>query len=73
VTRINASMTMTRLGLEADDLLMGIVTFRPDEDGDGWYCFCSDPPEPHVARGRTGKEAMVKLLKWIQARRVVYR
>jgi hypothetical protein len=70
---VNASMSVARLGLEADDLLMGIITLRPDEDGDGWFAFCSDPPEPKVTRGRTGKEAMVRLIRWVAARRKVYR
>lgn len=69
----NVGMSIARVGLEADDLLMGIVTLRPDEDGEGWYAFCSDPPEPHVAYGRTGKEAFVKLVRWVSKRRRVYR
>lgn len=74
MSRINADMDMARLGLEADDLLMGLVTFRPPErDGDDWFCFCSEPPEPRVERGRTGKEALVRLLKFVSARRKVYR
>jgi hypothetical protein len=71
---VNASMSVARLGLEADDLLMGIITLRPPEDSDDdWKCFCSDPPEPKVTRGRTGKEAMVRLIRWVAARRKVYR
>jgi hypothetical protein len=71
---INARMTMARLGVEADELLAGIVTFRPPDSGDEeWACFCSNPPEPYVAFGRTGREAFAKLLRWIQKRRVVYR
>jgi hypothetical protein len=69
----NVGMSLARIGLEADDLLMGIVTLRPDEDGEGWYAFCSDPPEPHVTYGRTGKEAFVKLVRWVSKRRRVYR
>ncbi len=70
---VNAAMTMERLGLEADELLMGLVTMRADEDDEGWYAFCSDPPEPHVAYGLTGKEALVKLIRWVAKRREVYR
>lgn len=74
MSRVNASMSMARLGLEADDLLMGLVTFRPPEDADDdWKVFCSDPPEPRVERGRTGKEALVRLIKFVAARRKVYR
>lgn len=74
MSRVNASMSMTRLGIEADDLLLGLVTFRPPEDpDDDWACFCSNPPEPHTERGRTGREAFARLIKWVGARRVVYR
>lgn len=74
MSRVSVSMDMRRLGLEADDLLMGIITLRPpDDEDDDWKCFCSDPPEPKVTRGRTGKEAMVRLIKWVAARRKVYR
>lgn len=74
MSRVNVSMDMARLGLEADDLLMGLVTFRPPEaEGEPWYCFCSDPPEPRVEQGRTGKEALVRLIKFVAARRKVYR
>lgn len=72
MNRITAQMTIARLGLEADDLLMGLVTFRPDEEG-GWYCFCSDPPEPKTTQGRTAREAFARLIKWVAARRKVYR
>lgn len=74
MSRVNAQMEIARLGLEADELLMGLVTFRPPErEGEDWFCFCSDPPEPHTARGRTGREALVRLIKWVAARRKVYR
>lgn len=74
MSRVNASMSMTRLGLEADDLLMGLVTFRPPErPGEDWFVFCSDPPFPRTERGRTGREAFARLIKWVSARRKVYR
>ena len=66
MTHITAAMSLERLGLEADDLGCGPVTLRPDEDGDGWFAFCSSPPEPHVARGKTGKEAFARLLCFVQ-------
>lgn len=74
MSRISVSMSMTRLGLEADDLLMGNVSWRPPDGPDeDWACFCSNPPEPHVTFGRSGKEAFARLIKWVGARRKVYR
>jgi hypothetical protein len=70
---ISTRMTMARLGIEADDLLVGMVTLKPDECGDGWYAYCANPPWPHVARGATGKEAFARLLQWVAKRRKVYR
>lgn len=74
MSRITAAMSMSRLGLEADELLVGMVTFRPpaDEDDD-WSVYCSNPPWPHTARGRTGREAFARLLQWVAKRRKVYR
>lgn len=71
---INARMTIERLGLEADDLEAGMVTIKPpEEEGDHWIAYCSNPPWPHTARGRTCREAFAKLLQWISKRRKVYR
>lgn len=64
---------MTRLGVEADDLEMGMVTFKPDESGDGWYAYCSNPPWPHVEYGTSAREAFAKLLRWVAKRRKVIR
>ena len=64
-------MSLTRLGIESDDLEMGVVTFRPGADC--WFAFCSNPPEPHVAHAPTGKEAYVRLIRWVAQRRKVDR
>jgi hypothetical protein len=71
---INARMSLARLGLEGDELEIGMVTFRPPaEEGDDWACYCANPPWPYTARGRTGREAFARLLQWISKRRKVYR
>lgn len=66
---IYARMSIARLGVEADELGAGLITFRRDEDDHGWFCFASEARVPHVARGRTGKEAFAELLRFLRALR----
>lgn len=71
---INARMSVQRLGIEGDELEMGMITFRPPaSEDDDWAVYCSNPPWPHTERGRTAREAFAKLLRWVSKRRKVYR
>lgn len=70
---VSSRMSLARLGVEADELEMGMVTLKPDESGDGWYVYCSNPPWPHVEYAPSVRGAFAKLIRWVAKRRKVYR
>ena len=48
-------------------LSLGRIEWRPDEEG-GWFCTVEHVGVPHIARGRTGADALKELVLF--ARRV---
>jgi hypothetical protein len=56
-------------GRLADDLGLGLITWRPDDIRGGWFCFASNIHVPHVARGVMAADALAELVRF--ARKVM--
>lgn len=58
-------MTLAALLAEADALGLGLISWRPRAQG--WACFASRAPVPCVAEGRTARDALAELVRFVRA------